>query len=148
MAIYARVGLITTKHYPPFALCRQSLVTSITTSTYLLTTGCSTRIDINYLLNPSYPGGGIIIILCRKIAISLDPNLRWTSDLSVNTSLSVAVQEKKNRALYLSRLKRGGPMKFENTFFQIAKLRFSSIFVDFRQISRIFKKFSGDQFKS
>ena len=56
--------------------------------------------------------------------------------------------EKKTRAFYLSRLKRGGPMKFENTFFQIAKLRFSSIFVDFRQISRIFKKFSGDQFKS
>ena len=31
----------------------------------------------------------------------------------------------KTRALYLSRLKRGGPMKFENTFFQIGKLRFS-----------------------
>ena len=31
----------------------------------------------------------------------------------------------KTRALYLSQLKRGGPMKFENTFFQIAKLRFS-----------------------
>ena len=53
----------------------------------------------------------------------------------------------KNRALYLSRLKRGGLMKFENTFFQIEKLRFSSIFVDFRQISRIFKKISGNQFK-
>ena len=66
-----------------------------------------------------------LIILCRKIAISPEPNLRWTSDQSVNSSLSVAVQEKKTRALYLSRLKRGGPMKFENTFFQIAKLRFS-----------------------
>ena len=54
----------------------------------------------------------------------------------------------KTRALYLSWLKRGGPMKFENTFFQIAKLRFSSIFVDFRQIFLIFKKISGDQFKS
>ena len=80
-------------------------------------------------------GGGAIIILCRKIAISPEPNLRWTSDQSANSSLSVAVQEKKTRALYLSRLKRGGPMKFENTFFQIAKLRFSSIFVDFRKIS-------------
>ena len=78
----------------------------------------------------------------------MEPNLRWTSDQSVNSSLSVEVQEKKNRAFYLSRLKRGGPMKFENTIFQIAKLRFSSIFVDFRQISRIFKKLSGDQFKS
>ena len=97
---------------------------------------------------PNFPGGGAIIILCRKIAISPQPNLRWTSDQSVNSSLSVAVQEKKTRALYLSRLKRGGPMKFENTFFQIAKFRFSSIFVDFQQISRIFKKFSGDQFKS
>ena len=54
----------------------------------------------------------------------------------------------KTRVLFHSQLKRGGPMKFENTFFQIAKLRFSSIFVDFRKISRIFKKFSGDQFKS
>merc|ERR1711954_356352 len=75
---------------------------------------------------------GAIIILCRKIAISLEPNLRWTSDQSANSSLSVAVQEKKTRALYLSWLKRGGPLKFENTFFQIAKLRFSSIFVDFQ----------------
>ena len=78
-------------------------------------------------LNPNYPRGGAIIILCRKIAISPEPNLRWTSDQSVNSSLSVAVQEKKTRAIYLSRLKRGGPLKFENTFFQIAKLRFLPI---------------------
>ena len=31
--------------------------------------------------------------------------------------------EKKNRALYLSWFNHGGPTKFENTFFQIAKLR-------------------------
>ena len=36
--------------------------------------------------------------------------------------------KKKNRALYLSWFNRGGPMKFRNTFFQIAKLRFSTIF--------------------
>ena len=55
--------------------------------------------------------------------------------------------EKKQSALSFS-VEGGGPMKFENTFFQIAKLIFLSIFVDFRQISRIFKRFSGDQFKS
>ena len=93
-------------------------------------------------------GGGLFSPPCRKIAISSEPNLRWTSDQSVNSRLSVAVQEKKARVLYLSQLKRGGPMKFENTFFQIEKLRFSSIFVDFRQISRIFKKFSGEHFIS
>ena len=45
----------------------------------------------------------------------------------------------KNRALYLSRLERGGPMKFENTFFQIANLRFlpSSVPVDKFQLSPI-----------
>ena len=44
--------------------------------------------------------------------------------------------EEKNRALYLSRFNCGGPMKFENTFFQIAKLRFLTIFNDFRQNSK------------
>ena len=70
-----------------------------------------------------YGGGGLLGPPFRKISISPEPNLRWISDQSVNSSLSVAVQEKKNRVLYLSRLKHGGPMKFENTFFQIAKLR-------------------------
>ena len=36
-------------------------------------------------------GGNAMIFLCRKIAISLEPNLRWTSDQSVNSSLSVVV---------------------------------------------------------
>ena len=85
------------------------------------------------MFNPNQTGGGGANgPPCRKIAISPERNLRWTSDQSVNSCLSVAVQEKKTRALYLSRLKRGGPMKFENTFFQIAKLRFSSIFVNIR----------------
>ena len=34
----------------------------------------------------------VIIILCRKIAISPELNIRWTSDQSVNSSLSVVVQ--------------------------------------------------------
>ena len=51
-----------------------------------------------------------------------------------------------NRALYLSRFNRGGPTKFENIF--IAKLRFLIIFNDFQQNSRMFKKFSRDDFKS
>ena len=32
------------------------------------------------------------IILCWKIAISPEPNLRWTSDQSINSSLSIVVQ--------------------------------------------------------
>ena len=52
--------------------------------------------------NPSYPEGGVIIILCQKIAISAELNLHWTSDQSVNSSLCVVVQKKKNRALFLS----------------------------------------------
>ena len=49
------------------------------------------------------PGGDAIIILCRKIAISPETNLRWTSDQSVNSSLSVAVQGKKpERSIFLS----------------------------------------------
>ena len=44
-------------------------------------------------LNPYYPGeGGAIIILRRKNAISPEPNLRWTSDQSVNSRLSVVFQ--------------------------------------------------------
>ena len=42
--------------------------------------------------NPNYPSGGVIIILCWKSAIFPEPNIRWTSDQSVNSSLSVAVQ--------------------------------------------------------
>ena len=42
----------------------------------------------------------------------------------------------KNRALYLSRFSRGGPTKFESTFFQIAKLRFLRIFVKIIKFSK------------
>ena len=49
--------------------------------------------------------------------------------------------------LYLSRFNRGGLTKFENSFFQIANLRFS-IFADFQKNLQIFKKFSGDEFRS
>ena len=34
----------------------------------------------------------ILIILCRKIVISLEPTLCLTSDQSVNSSLSIVVQ--------------------------------------------------------
>ena len=83
-----------------------------------------------------HPRGGAIIIHCRKIAISPEPNLRWTLDQSVNSSLSVVVQQKKTRALYLSRFSRGSPTKFENAIFQIAKLRFSRISVKIPDFSK------------
>ena len=43
-------------------------------------------------LNPNQTEGGPNGPPCRKIAISPEPNLRWTSDQSVNSSLSVVVQ--------------------------------------------------------
>ena len=66
---------------------------------------------------------------------------------SVNTT-NVLESGQYPQALYLSRFSRGGPIKFERTFFQIAKLRFSTILVDFCQNYQIFKKLSGDEFKS
>ena len=47
--------------------------------------------------------------------------------------------EKKPRALYVSRIKRGGPTRFETTLFRIAKLIFLTIFnkiFNFSQIHR------------
>ena len=54
-------------------------------------------------------------------------------------------RRKKTRALYLSWFNHGGPKKFKITIFQQAKLSYSKIF---GKNSRIFKKFSGDEFKS
>ena len=42
----------------------------------------------------------------------------------------------------------GGPTKFENTFFQIAKLRFSTIFNDFWQNSEFSKNSQGTSLKA
>ena len=81
-----------------------------------------------------------IIILYRKIAISTEPNIRLTWDQSVKLSLSVVVQQKKPRVNYFSRFNHSHLTKFENTFFQIAKLRFLTTFYDFRQIFRFSKK--------
>ena len=39
-----------------------------------------------------YGGGRLLGPPCQKIAISPEPNLRWTSKKSVNSSLSVVVQ--------------------------------------------------------
>ena len=75
-------------------------------------------------------------------SVQIQPSLTMFS-LDLNSS-----SHSKTRALYLSRFSHGGPMKFESTFFQIAKLRFSTILADFRQNYRIFKKFSGVEFKS
>ena len=55
-------------------------------------------------------------------------------------TFEVSLNPSYTRAFYLSRFKRGGPTKFETPFFLIAKLRFLTIFNDFRQDSRIFDK--------
>ena len=43
-------------------------------------------------LTLSGTGGGLLGPHCRKIAISPELNLRWTSDQSVNSGLSIVVQ--------------------------------------------------------
>ena len=83
-----------------------------------------------------------------KIAISTEPIHYWTSDQSVNSSLSVLVQWKKARSLHLSQFNRGGPTKFKNTFLQIGKLRFLTIFNDFRQNSEFSKNSQGTSLKA
>ena len=45
----------------------------------------------------------------------------------------------KNRALYLSQFNRGGPTKLENTFFQISKLRFTTISTTFDKIQNFLR---------
>ena len=39
-------------------------------------------------------------------------------------------------------------MKFKNTFFLNGEIEISTIFADFQQNSHIFKKFSGNEFKT
>ena len=52
------------------------------------------------------------------------------------------------QSVVVQKFSRGGPTKCKSTFFQIAKLRFSTIFADFHQNSQFLKTFSGDEFKS
>ena len=78
--------------------------------------------------------------MAPPVAISSEPNLRWTSDQFVRCG-----PVEKTRVLYLSRFNHGGPMKFENTFFQIAKLM---IFNDFRQNSKFSKNSQGTSLKA
>ena len=44
-----------------------------------------------YFITLINAGRGAIIILCLKIAIALEPNIRFTSNLAVNSSLSVVL---------------------------------------------------------
>ena len=86
------------------------------------------------------------MVLCRKkIANSLEPNNRWTSDQSVNLSLFVVVQQKITRELYLFPFTRGGLTTFKNTIYEIANLRFSAIF---HKISKFKKKMKGMSLKA
>ena len=60
--------------------------------------------------------------------------------------LFIVGPSRKIRALYLIRFNRGGQANFQNTFFQITKLRFSTIFADHRQNPRIFKQLKAKDF--
>ena len=86
----------------------------------------------------------VIIVLCQKIAISPELNLRWTSDQSVNSSLSVAVQEKKNQSALSFSVEAWRPDEFREHLFPNSEIE---TFDDFRRNSRIFKQFSGAELK-
>ena len=96
----------------------------------------------------------LFFLLCTRLCFEDRPTNRPTDQPTDRQTYRpsprcfVATPKHKNSALYLPRFSRGGPIKFESTFFQIAKLRFSTISADFHQNSRIFKKFSADEFKS
>ena len=71
------------------------------------------------MFNPNQTGGGG----------QMAPPVGKSRFLHNRTSVSpLWSSRKKPRVLYPSRFNRGGPTKFENTFFQIAKFRFSTIF--------------------
>ena len=91
------------------------------------------------MINPNYPGwGGAIIILCRKIVISLEPNLHWTSDQSINSSLSVAVQEKKKQSALSFSVEAWRPDEVREHLFPNSEIE---IFIDFCRFSKNFPNF-------
>ena len=60
---------------------------------YNMSINMNIYMNIHKNTNPNQTvGGGANGPPCRKIAISPEPNLRWTSDQSVNSSLSIVVQ--------------------------------------------------------
>ena len=82
-----------------------------------------------------------------KKPLSPQRNIRWTQNQSVNSSLSIVVQQKKNSALYLSWFSRGGQTKYESTFLQKAKLSFQIFLWIFVKIieNQTFQTIEGHQ---
>ena len=84
----------------------------------------------------TYTREGINIILWRKITISQELNISWTSDQSVNSSLSPYVQKKKYDCSICLGLIMAARKKFKSTFFLYSKIEIYHNFADFQQKSR------------
>ena len=83
----------------------------------------------------TYTREGINIILWRKITISQELNISWTSDQSVNSSLSPYVQKKKYDCSICLGLIMAARKKFKSTFFLYSKIEIYHNFADFQQKS-------------
>ena len=70
--------------------------------------------------NPNYPGGRTYHPLSENRDFSGTEPLLDLRPVSKFKFVCCGPVEKNTRALYLSQFNRGGPTKFENTFFQIA----------------------------
>ena len=79
-------------------------------------------LSIHFILTLISRGRGTITILCWRVENYLKMFSRLSLGQSLNSSLSAAVNQKKNRALYLSCFNCGGLTKFENTFFKLKKI--------------------------
>ena len=80
------------------------------------------------ILTLSGMGGAFLGPPCRKIVISPEPDLRWTSDQSVNSSLSVAVQEKKTQRALSFSVEAWRPNEVQEHLFPNSEIE---IFIDF-----------------
>ena len=84
------------------------------------------------------------------LSLSLNPN--WCEGAQSSSTVEKLwfffnQPVEKSRAIYLSRLNHNSPAKFENTFFQIAKLRFLKIFFFLTKIPIFQKKCQGTSLK-
>ena len=85
-----------------------------------------------------------IILVCRKITIFLQ--LNFQRPVCKLHFVHCGLVEK-TKGIYLSQFKLCGVTKFENTVFQIAKLRFTKISPNINKILRL-KIISGDTLKA
>ena len=92
--------------------------------------------------------GGQLSSTVGKSQFPQERNIWWTSEQSVNSSLSVVVLYKTPRALYIYQFNHGGLTMFKNNFSQLAKLKFLLILNNFWQNFIFSKKSQGVDVKA